>query len=378
MKPKVLIHRNHLIRPSETFIQAQVENLKDFESLYVGLRIVPGLSLPREQVVTIPQVSLLQKQKAFIYQLCSRHSSFFREVSKASPSLIHAHFGPDGVKAMPLAANLNIPLIVTFHGYDITLEGFSAWYSSYSYFMYLTKRKKLKRISSKFIAVSNFIKDKLLQKGFPSDKIRVHYIGVDTQKFSSSLQQKREPIILFVGRLIAVKGCEYLIRAMSQVQQIFPSSQLVVLGDGPLKQKLEILSSQTLANYQFLGFQPLSVVKEWMARAKVFSVPSISDKNGHTEAFGTVFLEAQSMGLPVVSSLSGGIPEAVEHGKTGLLAPEKDATALAKYITMLLQDEQLWGRMSQNASGRVRSHFDIRQQTKKLENIYLEVLQERL
>lgn len=374
MKPTILVHRNHLIRPSETFIQSQVENLEKFNALYVGLRTVPGNNLPPKQVVTIPRHHIWQRPEAFAYKLSSRHSTFFRTIAQKTPVLVHAHFGPDGVKAIPLSKSLNLPLIVTFHGYDITLKNSFAWRSSYSYLMYIVKRGELKKVASRFIAVSEFIKSKLIQKGFPSDKINVHYIGVDTQKFSCSLSQKREPIVLFAGRLIEVKGCEFLIRAMAKVQRALPRSRLVILGDGPLRKKLEKLASKTLTNYQFLGFQPSSAVKYWMACSRVFCVPSISTQNGHTEAFGTVFLEAQSMGLPVVSSLSGGISEAVKHEKTGFLTAERDVEELANSILILLQNESLWYQMSRDAIERTKSRFDIRKQTKKLEAIYADIL----
>lgn len=377
MKKKILVYRNHLIRPSETFIQSQVESLKNFDAFYVGLCTVAGIEVPLERTLTVCQQYPSQTRRTLVYKLCGRHSSFFEKIEKISPSLMHAHFGPDGVKALPLATRLSIPLIVTFHGYDITIKPSRAWYSSYSYFMYLARRKKLRRVASKFVAVSSFIKEKLIQRGFPEDKIVVHYVGVDLEKFSCISSQSRKPIVLFVGRLVEVKGCEFLIRAMAIVQSVMPNAELVVLGDGPLKKSLEATTGRLLTNYQFLGFQSQPVVKDWMQRAKVFSVPSISTKSGYTEAFGTVFVEAQSMGLPVVSSLSGGIPEAVEDGKTGFLVPEKDVQSLANRILTLLEDEPLWYQMSQNAIARARSHFDIRKQTKKLEDIYSEVLLKR-
>lgn len=378
MKKTVLIYRNYLLQSSETFIRAQTKNLKKYNPFYIGLRIVPGLSLPSEMVLTLCQSYSSQNWKILVYKLCSRHFSFFEMIERTSPSLIHAHFGPDGVKAMPLAVRLNIPLIVTFHGYDVTIKPSHSWFLSYSYFMYLVRRRKLKRVGSRFIAVSEFIKRKLIQQGFPSNKISVHYIGVDVEKFSCSLlSQRRDSTVLFVGRLVGVKGCEFLIRAMARVQLVLPNARLVVIGDGPLRESLERLASQTLKNYQFLGWQVSSAVKKWMERSKVFSVPSISERSGYTEALGVVFVEAQSMGLPVVSSFSGGIPEAVEDQKTGFLVPEKDEESLAKHILMLLQDEFLWDRMSKNAAARARSHFDIRKQTEKLEAIYSEVLLEQ-
>jgi glycosyltransferase involved in cell wall biosynthesis len=89
-----------------------------------------------------------------------------------------------------------------------------------------------------------------------------------------------------------------------------------------------------------------------------------------------VFAEAQAMGTPVVSSLSGGIPEAVCDGKTGLLAPERDVTTLATHLHRFLTDDVFWQSCSVRATAWVRQRFDLHKQTHQLENIYEEVVME--
>lgn len=374
MKQKVLIYRNHLLRGSETFIQSQANALQEFDPFYVGFKTVSKIEMPSEKMVTVHRSHSLRKSEIIRYQLCSKHQHFFREVAKEKPILVHAHFGPDGVKAMPLASYLQIPLVVTFHGFDVTLKPSIAQFSSYSYFMYLLKIQKLQKTASKLIAVSKFIKQKMILRGFPSEKICVHYIGIDTKKFFSTPALNRSPVVLFVGRLTEVKGCSFLIKAMAEVQAVFPEYELVIIGEGSLRQPLEKLASRKLKKFRFLGFQPQNVVREWMNKSKIFCVPSHKAFSGHEEAFGTVFLEAQAMGLPVVSCYSGGISEAVEHEKTGFLAPEKNFKMLAVYILKLIEDQSVWNRFSTNAIERVRSNFNIQQQTKKLERLYNEVI----
>jgi glycosyltransferase involved in cell wall biosynthesis len=111
-----------------------------------------------------------------------------------------------------------------------------------------------------------------------------------------------------------------------------------------------------------------------MNRASVFCVPSVIAASGDSEGFGMVFLESQSMGLPVVSFSTGGIPEAVEHGITGFLAPPKDDASLAGHIAQLLTSRETWTRLSGAGRERVRREFDVYQQTKKLERIYSDLL----
>jgi glycosyltransferase involved in cell wall biosynthesis len=111
-----------------------------------------------------------------------------------------------------------------------------------------------------------------------------------------------------------------------------------------------------------------------MSRASVFCVPSVVAASGDAEGFGMVFIEAQAMGLPVVSTLSGGIPEAVKNGETGLLVPERDSAALAEAILRLMQDEELWQQYSLAGRKNVVNHFNLAQQTGRLENLFEQLL----
>lgn len=374
-KPSVIIYRNRLLSPTETYVRNQAEALQQFVPYYAGLGSVQGLTMPAERTLLINQGGLLGKTSEISYLPFRLAPTFFlQELRKLNPVLIHAHFGPDGVSALPLARALQIPLVVTFHGFDATTKDKHVWRSFYNHRVYLLRRKVLKREAYLFIAVSNFIKESLLQQGFTPNNIVVHYIGVDTEIFQPAPSEVHEPIVLFVGRLVEKKGCEYLIQAMSKVQAAKPDVELIVIGDGPLRSSLEQLAREKLRRYRFLGVLPSDSVQTWMNRARVFSVPSITAKSGNSEGFGIVFAEAQAMGLPVVSFASGGVPEAVAHGETGFLVPERDWEGLAKSILLLLEDDTLWHRFREAGQRRVRTLFNLQKQTKALEDIYKQVL----
>lgn len=141
-------------------------------------------------------------------------------------------------------------------------------------------------------------------------------------------------VVLFVGRLIALKGVAHLIRAMALVVARCPDARLVVVGGGEERGRLVQLT-QALALTErvvFVGERSHEDVIRFMRAADVFVLPS------EVESFGIVLLEAMSCGLPMVASNTMGIPSIVEEGKNGFLVPPADAFALADKIMMLLAD----------------------------------------
>ncbi|MCC5634377.1 glycosyltransferase [Nostoc sp. CHAB 5844] len=372
--PNIIIFTGRLLPKSETFIRSQGESLCNFTPHYVGARLVKGLTLPSERSLVINKGNLVGSVQEVIFKLYGFSPKLYQQVKQLNPVLLHAHFGVCGALALPLAQSLNLPMIVTFHGLDATMKDEYALRGSISTKVYIERREALKQKTHLFIAVSEFLKSELVNQGFPSEKILVHYIGVDTEIFKPEPIVKREPIVLFVGRLVEKKGCEYLIKAMERVQATKPELALVIIGDGPLRADLENLAKSSLKNYRFLGVQPPEAVKHWMQVAKIFCVPSIKAASGDSESFGIVFAEAQAMGLPVVSFASGGIPEAVAHKETGFLAAERDTQSLADYILQLFNDHVLWQNFSHNGQKRVNNLFNLQRQTQILENIYQAVI----
>ena len=373
IKPAVLVYRSKLLRFSETFILAQAQSLRKFRPFLVGVNRVKGLAVPENSVFLRENGHNNLSVSTVLYKVFGPNRSDLAKLRQYDPKLIHAHFGPDGAEAMPIARALGIPLVTTLHGYDATTtDGYFP--KDFHHALYKFRRRKLRQQGFYFIAVSNFIYGKLLGQGFPPDRIRVHYIGIDTDQFRPDPQVQREPIVLFVGRLTEKKGCHLLVRAMEIVQRTAPQMKLVVVGDGPLRNRLEEQCRRTLSNYSFIGVQNPSQVCNWMQRSTVFSVPSISSADWDAEGFGMVFAEAQACGLPVVSFASGGVPDAVADGVTGLLAPEGNYQVLGEYLLKLTLDGELWNKFSLAGQARVRERFDIRKQTLLLEEIYSDVI----
>lgn len=371
-RPKAIIYCDHLLYPSETFIRAQAYALKQYEPVFAGLRRVDGLELPEEQTHVIHDGSISGRVEEVAFKLAAIAPRFRKTLSALQPRLLHAHFGADAYRALPLARWLGIPLIATFHGSDATVTNVRLRKAPYGHRRYLANRPRLQQGAAQIIAVSQFVRSKLLEQGYPDEKVKVHYIGIDTKLFSQETKNS-EPYVLFVGRLAERKGAEYLIRAMAEVQQEFPHLELVLIGDGPLRSSLEQQARSSLKKYRFLGVQTPGQVRDWMARARVFAAPSIRVESGEEEGLGMVFLEAQAMQTPVVSFASGGIGEAVEHQVTGFLSNERDWQSLARDIVQLERDPALRHNMGMAGKDRVHRLFDIERQTAILEDMYNDV-----
>jgi colanic acid/amylovoran biosynthesis glycosyltransferase len=372
LQPTVVVFCDHLLYPSETFIRAQAQALRRFTPVYAGSRRVPGLNLPMDSTYTISEGNLAGRIREVFFKLFGFAPSFARRLRELNPVVLHAHYGANGLRALPLAEKLGIPLIATFHGGDATATDLRFQEVAFGHRRYLAKKEKLQKKGALFLAVSEFIRRKLLAQGFPDEKVVVHYTGVDTKLFQLA-STERDPVILFVGRLVERKGAEFLIRAAAEVQKDLPSVELVLIGEGPLRADLEREAKKSLRRYRFLGVRSPEEVRQWMSRASVFCGPSVRLRSGEEEAFGMVYAEAQAMGKPVVAFESGGISEVVLHGHTGFLAPERDWRALAEYLSVLLRDAELRKRFGLAGRERVVLEFDLEKRTEVLEKIYAKV-----
>ena len=330
----VAIFADPLLAPTLTFIPTQGKMMKRFSPCYVGpqLGAAEGLELlPERTVVISSRRTPLGRIRELPFRLAGWSPGFFRRVRALRPAVIHAHFGPAAVEALPLARWLDVPLIANFHGGDATIEAEYLLRSThYAHRRFWRRRGDLVRQASLLLTCSEFVRAELIRKGFPNSQILVHYIGIDTEFFSPDPAIPREPVVLYVGSLVPRKGLLLLIRAMEEVQKRVPNVELVVIGDGSMRVEAETLARRVLRKYRFFGCKPASFVREWMNRAKAFSMPSYRAPDGNHEGFGLVFAEAQSMELPVVSFATGGIPEAVQEGSTGILCPEGDVGALVR------------------------------------------------
>jgi glycosyltransferase involved in cell wall biosynthesis len=371
----VLIYRNELLPRSETFIQEQAHALTQFRPIFAGLtRCNPGLPLLDSSILLCQDNSRYSRSKGLMYRATGCAPGFHARARRVGATLVNAHFAMDGANALALAQAVNVPLIVTLHGNDVTASERLHRIAIRGH-LYLLRRQRMWKTAKVFLCASDFLRRRAIELGFPEEKLKTHYIGVNLKFFCPPADDQPRQNVLFVGRLVEKKGCTYLIQAMQKVQSRSPLARLVVVGDGPERANLEAQAQSLGIRCDFRGAQASSVVRQEMSFARVFCVPSMTARNGDSEGLGIVFAEAQAMGVPVVSSLHGGIPEVVCDGSTGLLAPERDHSRLAEHIIRFFADETFWKDCSRKAQAWIADRFDIRRQTVSLEETYTEVSQ---
>ncbi|MDC1286841.1 glycosyltransferase [Gammaproteobacteria bacterium] len=361
----IAIFRKRLLSYSETFIADQGRFLPCYRPLFCGYhRDTSGLQLlDGAETLLLDDYSRLSGfSKLLLRYGLGGGRRWLEAIARENPALIHAHFFNDGIDALKIARQLDIPTVTTVHGHDITKhENAQAGQS--------VNRQFFERVDQ-VIAVSDFIAEQALAKGCPEHKLVQHYIGIDLEKFSQPKQESEQPSLLFVGRLVEKKGCTYLLQAMSQLKQTYPELQLTIVGSGDLEAELrqEVVDRQL--NVVFAGTASAAEIREQLARCWLFVAPSITAQSGDAEGLGMVFLEAQALRTPVVSFRSGGLVEAVEEGVTALLSEEKDVGGLAGNIAALLENSSLRHHMGKAGRERVEKYFDLRKQCAKLESIY--------
>jgi colanic acid/amylovoran biosynthesis glycosyltransferase len=376
--PKVLVFTERILPMTCTFIPLQVNELQRYTAQYVGLIPAPdrNLPLPQEPILLSKHRTRLARCRRELYRWMGVAPQFHARAQAVGSQLVHAHFAEGAAPAVFLSNRLNLPLIMHLRG-GSELMADSQLRGHLFELPYLAYRRQLWQRASLFLCVSHYIRERALRAGFPEEKLRIQYTGMNLSAFTPSLpvSEKDPNLVLYVGRLIPYKGCDYLLRAMKVVQQQRPKARLVVIGEGPFRSLLEQLNAELGVRAIFLGEHPQQTVRTWLERSRIFCVPSVTVQGGMSEAFGNVFSEAQAMGVPVVSFRHGGIPETMHEGVTGLLAPERDVESLAAHLKRYLDDDSFWAHSREEGMRWVRQQFDVRTQTAKLELIYDEVIQ---
>lgn len=286
--------------------------------------------------------------------------------------IIHCQFGTVSFRGMAFRT-VNAPsakLITIFRGHDIS---------------YFVKEKgeqvynSLFKQGDYFLANCEFFKRRAISLGCPADKIRVHGSGLDYSRFPFQARQFPADGVVRIattGRLVEKKGVEYSVRAVAQVLKQYPNLEYIIIGDGPLRSDLEHLIRSLGAEHsiKLLGQKSQTELIALLETSHLFIAPSVTAADGNQDAPVNVLKEAMAMGLPVISTLHGGIPELVEEGVSGYLVPERDAEAIATRLMDLMEHPEKWAAMGQAGRAFVEQNYDLNRLNDALVSLYESLL----
>ena len=224
--------------------------------------------------------------------------------------------------------------------------------------------------TARLIITETDYSEKFLRERFPERADRIHriYNGLNLAEFSPANFSSDPSLIVAIGRLIPKKGFANLIRACGLLIEHRISFRCEIFGEGPLENQLraQIEELGLQERVQLLGAKPQHDLREHLARANVFVMPSVAEAEGGMDNLPTVIMEAMAAGLPVVSTRIGGIPEMVVENETGFLVQPEDAMALVGAIEKVTNDRSLGQRLGQAGHERAQKLFSIEKNARDL------------
>ena len=300
----------------------------------------------------------------------------WRIIKKYNPLIVHTHSSKAGLMGRLAAKLAGTPIIVhTPHGHV-----FFGYFGPLKTKLFIIFEKLASRITDKIVALTNREKkDHMLFKIAEEDKFSVIYSGIELNILKeSSFEEKQNLkkelgipenslIVGTAGRLVPVKGPEFLVKASKYIISKYPDTYFMFTGDGPLEQDLKrkALEMGISDNIIFLGWR--DDLAKIISIYDVFVLPSLN------EGMGRVLVEAMALGKSIVASNIGGIPDLVIHGKNGFLVPPKNPKELAKYIQILLEDEKKREKMGL-AGKEMSLNFSAENMVEKIAELYEELL----
>jgi len=326
-----------------------------------------------EERFAFPRVHVAERG----YVVRGRSRRFSRVFAERKYDLVHAHFGPAGAYAWRFARDHGLPLLVTFHGYDVPLlsSGRRFWPLHLPYALGSAAMLAGMRLG---LCASNELEAMLRGLGVDAGRLRVHRLGVDLERFRFN-PTRPAASVLMVGRLVEKKGFEYGLRAFAHALALGQDARMSIVGEGERESALKRLAAELglMDRVTFLGSRSNQEVAELLTEARVLLAPSVVARDGNRESGLIVVKEAAATGTVPIGTRHGGIPESIDDGTSGFLVPERDWQAMGQRLASLLGDEPLRLRLAQAARAKMEREFDNRVLVAGLEEIYDEVCEHR-
>jgi len=279
-----------------------------------------------------------------------------RYIRERRMDLVHTHLSTSSVNGGLAARLAKVPAVSTVHG--------------------LSGRLSFK-FSDHLIAVSEQVKNHMVEQGIPSSRVSVVYNGLNLDEFHADSDASRlalglaqvGPVIGTVSRITALKGVDDGIRVIGMLKEHFPNLCYVVVGDGDALDEVRAVTENLglTKSVRFVGYQ--NDIRPYLAAMDLFLFPT------HKEAMGVALVEAMATGLPSVATRVGGIPEVLTPD-VGILCPARDVHAMAEAALQLLTDSSRRVEMGAKAKLRAEKMFSATAMQSNTERVYRALLQD--
>jgi len=305
----------------------------------------------------------------------------YRFIKRGKYDIVHTHSSKAGIVGRLAAKLAGVPIIIHSPHSHI----FYGYYGEFLSLVFVWMEKIFALFTDRIFTLTSIGKREHIEYGVGlSSKFTVVHSGVPLEPFLNvkvnKAADKRQEfslnendiVCIFVSRLVPVKGHQYLISAIPEVLENVPSAKFVLVGDGELRDELEqqALSLGVKDSVIFTGLR--HDVPELLAMSDLFVLSSIN------EGMGRVLVEAMAVGLPVVATKVGGVPDVVVDGETGILVPSENSKVLAGAIMRLLKDENMRRRMGEAGRRRVNPAFGVEAMVGKIANVYEELIKRKI
>lgn len=286
-----------------------------------------------------------------------------RAVREFAPHVVHAHWW---LPAGWLVRARGVPYVVTCHGSDVRLLDRGPWWRWLA--------RPVFRGAGAVTAVSRFLADDVRRLGaVPAERVAALPMPVDVAHFERgrAVPKAEPPRLLYAGNLVPSKGVDLLIEALAQLRARGVPCRVKVLGQGSAEAELRALAARlgVARDVEWSPFVPQDAMPAEYGASTVTVLPT----RGRAEGLGLALVEALLAGSAVVGSPAGGIPEVVEHERTGLLFRDGDPADLAAQLERLLTDAALRRRLSDAGYGRVRERHDPDASSARFWELYRDV-----
>ncbi|MCS4101410.1 glycosyltransferase involved in cell wall biosynthesis [Salinibacter ruber] len=290
-------------------------------------------------------------------------------IEDLSPDVIHAHFGPSGVLMGPVSQKKDVPLVVTFYGYDVSrLAQKAFWKERYN---------DLWEQADRVTVLSEKMKAEVERMGCPLSKVKIVHLSRDLDQFP--FREPEGPVnnILFVGRLTPKKAPLDAVRAVQTANKKGADLTLEMVGDGPMYEEVEtyVDEQNLVGDVKMHGRLSNADVAQRMQKADAFLLPSKTAPSGDREGTPTVLVEAQATGLPCVTTRHAGIPEMIPMENHDLLSPEGDIESLARCLGKLSSSSiNEFVKKAEKGRKKMEKDFEVSKEANKIAKTYGEIV----